>query len=73
MLTNFSCIIENNKPQATISNGPQGALTITVEVIITSLTPKGLLKTQLFEKKRKLSGEEKIWPIFSRIIACNKP
>ena len=54
MLTNFSCIIEDNKPPATISNGPLGALTNTVEVIISSLTPKGLLKTQLFEKERTL-------------------
>ena len=53
MLTNFSCIIEDKRPHATICNGPQGALTNTVEVIISSLTTKGLLKTQLSEKKRQ--------------------
>ena len=61
MLTNFSRFIEYNKPQATNCIGPNGALTITVEVIRSSLTPKGLLKTQHFEKKEgKLSSEEKI-------------
>ena len=60
LLTIFSVIIEYDKPQATISFGPQGSLTITVEVIRSSLTPKVLLKTQLLEKKGKHSSEEKI-------------
>ena len=53
MLTNFSRIIEYEKPEATNYNGPQGILTFTVEVIKSSLTPKGLLKTQLIGKKRQ--------------------
>ena len=64
LLTIFSRIIEYNKSQATISNGPQGALTITVEVIRSSLTPKVSLKTKLFEKKGKLSSEENILAYF---------
>ena len=51
MLTNFSRTIEYVKPRATIHNGPQGILTTTVELIVSSLTPKGLSKTQVFEKK----------------------
>ena len=43
LLTIFSRIIEYNKSRATISNGPQVALTNTVEVIRSSLTPKVLL------------------------------
>ena len=43
LLTIFFRIIEFNKSQATIRFGPQGALTITVEVIRSSLTPKVLL------------------------------
>ena len=49
----FSHIIEYDKPQETNYNGPKGILTFTVEVIISSLTPKGLLKTQHFEKGRQ--------------------
>ena len=52
MLTIFSQIIEYDKPEATNYNGPQGILTITVDVIKSSLTPKGLLKTQFFEKRQ---------------------
>ena len=37
-----------------------------------SVTPKKLLKTQFFEKKGKLSSEEKKWPKFCVIIDCNK-
>ena len=32
-----------------------------------------LLKTQLFEKKRKLSSEKKFWPVSSPIFECDKP
>ena len=61
MLSNFSRSIEYDKPRITLYNGPIGVLTITVEVIRSSLTRKWLLKTQKFEKKKgKLSSEEKI-------------
>ena len=52
MLTSFSRIIEYDKPQATIYNGPQGFLTFTVEVIGSYLTPKWFLKTQLLKKRQ---------------------
>ena len=72
----FSHIIECDKPQLAIGKSPKGVQTITVKVIISSLTPKGLLKTQLFEKKKgKLAGEEKIWPIFlvlSRVTSLSR-
>ena len=32
-----------------------------------------MLKTHIFEKKRKLSGEEKVLAFFSRFIECHKP
>ena len=53
MLTNFFVLSKITNLRQQFSNGPQGALTITVEVIISFLTPKGLLKTQLFEKKKQ--------------------
>ena len=68
MLTNFSRFIEYVKPRATIHNGPQGILTTTVELIVSSLTPKRLLKTQIFEKKDNLSREKKTVACFFRII-----
>ena len=40
---------------------------------IISLTPKSLLKTQIFENKGSLSSEEQILAFFSRIIECVKP
>ena len=58
LLTIFSGIIECHKPQATNNDGAQGALTITVEVIKSSLAPKWLLKTHFSEKKGRLSSEE---------------
>ena len=48
MLTFFSHIIEYDKPQETIYNGPQGILTFTVEVIRSSLAPNVLLKRKIF-------------------------
>ena len=63
-LTNFSGTIECHEPQATNNDGAQGVLTITVEVIKSSLTPKVLLKTRIFEKKGKLSSEENILAYF---------
>ena len=32
-----------------------------------------MLKTHIFEKVRKLSGEEKVLAFFSRFIECDKP
>ena len=73
LLTIYSRFIEYNKPQATNSKGPQGVLTITVEVTRSSLTPRGLLKTQFFEKKKANSPvKESFWSFFSRIIECDK-
>ena len=43
-------------------------LTFIVDFIRSSLTPKRLLKTQIFEKKDNLSREKKLWPVFFRII-----
>ena len=71
-LTNFSGFIECHKPQATNNDGAQGVLTITVEVIKSSLTPKVLLKTHFFEEKGNSPVKKIFWPIFSRIIECDK-
>ena len=68
MVTNFSSIIEDTKPQATPSTGPQGALTVTVEVIISSPTPNWLLKTQLFEKKAN-SPVKKTFGLFFLVLS----
>ena len=66
--------IECDKPQGTICKGPKGILTIVLEPIRAFfLGPKWLLRTQIFEKKGKISSEKKtMWPIFSRIIECGK-
>ena len=40
---------------------------------IISETPKMLLKTQNFEKKAMIPVKKRFWPIFSRIIECDKP
>ena len=46
--------IECDKPQGTIFKGPKGILTIVLEPIRAFfLGPKGLLRTQIFEKKRQ--------------------
>ena len=74
-MTNFSRIIEYDKPEETIYQGPQAILTITLEPIRAFfLGSKRLLKTQNFEKKSNLSSEKKkLWPIFSPVIECHKP
>ena len=38
-----------------------------------SLTFRRLLKTQIFESKARFPKKKKVWPIFSRLIECNKP
>ena len=40
---------------------------------VNSVTPEKLLKTQIFENKGKLSSEKSFWPVFSRILECDKP
>ena len=40
---------------------------------INSVTPKKLLKTQLFEKKAKFPVKKSFWPVFSPILECDKP
>ena len=55
----FSRIIGCDKPQRTIYKGPQGIVTITVEIVRPNLWDlRGCLKHKIFEKKRKLSSEE---------------
>ena len=66
----FSRSIEQDKYQGTIYEGPQGILTITVEVKkIISLSPNRLLKTQSFWKKGKLSTEQKILAYFFLVFS----
>ena len=40
---------------------------------INSVIPKKLLKTKTFEKKGKLSSGKSFWPVFSRLLGCDKP
>ena len=37
-----------------------------------SLTPNGLLKTQIFEQKATFPVKKTLWPIFSRSIEHDK-
>ena len=40
---------------------------------VNSVTPKKLLKTQLFEKKANFPVKKSFWPVFSLILECDKP
>ena len=40
--------------------------------VFVSVGPKTLLKTQIFEKQALFPVKIRFWPIFSRIIECNK-
>ena len=69
-----SRINEHDKRQETIYKGPQGTLTITVEgrrSFIQDLT--GCCKQKFLNKKAIFPVKESFWPIFSRIIDCDKP
>ena len=71
----FSRITEYGRPQATVRYAPQGFITVIVQVIISFfITPKRLLKTQIFEKKDYFPSKKKVLrQNFSRIIEFKKP
>ena len=69
----FPRSIEYDKPKGTIYKGPQGILTITVEIIRAFFETYRLLKTQIFEKKAVFPVKKILWPTFSRSIECDKP
>ena len=69
-----SRIIEHDERLETTNKGPQGNLTINVEVKRSFLEdPRGCWKHKIFEKKGNLSSEEKILTCFCRIIECDNP
>ena len=60
-----SRITEHDERRGASYRGPQGKLTINVEVIRPFLQdPRGCWKTKIFEKKGNLSSEEKIFAYF---------
>ena len=62
--------IECDKPQGTICKGPKGILTIVLEPIRAFfLGPKWLLRTQIFEKKGKISSEKKQCGLFFLVLS----
>ena len=69
----FAQIIECDRPQGTICEGPQGILTITVEV--TGLILKHLRSCwkHNFLKKRQTLQWKKFLACFSKIIECDRP
>ena len=70
----FSRIIKCDKPQGTIYNGLEGTLTSIVHAIRTfCIGIMRWLKTQILEKRKAIFPVKRIlWPIFSRIIECDK-
>ena len=69
---NSSRIVEHDKRQRTTYKGPQGNLTINVEVIRPFLhDPRGCWKHKFLKKKAKFPVK-KFWPTSSRIIVHDK-
>ena len=68
-----SRIIEHHKRQRTTYKGPQGNLTINVEVIRPFLQELGGCWKHKFLKKKNFPVEKRFSPIFSRIIESDKP
>ena len=70
---NFPGIFEHDKPHGTFRKGPQGILTITVEVIRSfPLQLRGCWKRK-FLKKRQSFQWKKLLTDFSRIIEYDQP
>ena len=67
-------IIECDKPEGTVSEGPQGLLNITVKVTRSFLQHlSGCWKQKKIKRKAFFPLRKIVWPIFSRIIKCDKP
>ena len=68
----FPRSIEFDKSRETSFKGPQGILTLTVEIIKAFLGPKWSLKTRIFEEKGNLASEKNVVAYFSRSIEHDK-
>ena len=73
-MTNFSHIIQSDKPHGTIYKGLQAILTITVEPIREFFEDLGgCWKHKFLKRKANFPVKKNLWPIFSRSIECHKP
>ena len=69
-----SRIIEHDKRPETTYKGPQGNLTINVEVKGSFLKdPRGCWKQEFLKKKATIPVKKRFQPILSRIIECDNP
>ena len=70
----FSLILESDKPQGKIYEGPQGILTNTVEVTgLILLHLRGCWKHKFLKKKANFPVKKRFWPNFWRILEFDKP
>ena len=68
----FSRIFECDKPRGSESTGPKGISAFNVEVIGSFFGPKWSIETK-FSKNSCFHRDNRFWPIFRRIIECEKP
>ena len=64
---------ESAKPHGTICKSPEGGLTIIVELIGSFLWDLGGRQKENLSKTRCFQDDKTFWPIYRRIIDCDKP
>ena len=68
----FSRLIEQKKCQGTFYKVPHGFLTVFVQMIRSFFfRPKRSTETNV-SKISRFNGDKKLWPIFPRIVECDK-
>ena len=69
----FSPVLEHDKCRGTIFEGPYSFLTIVVQLIRTFLMELKRSTETNISKFSRFHDDKCFWPIFPRIIECDKP